>query len=182
MLPTNLANLHSNNIQELKELQDIYRRNPNKYAKTDIYNELAEYHNILTLSQRVLKKNEQFIKREVKQLKDKINFEDEINEYLEKLSNEKINIQALINEIKANNDMYAPTKSDYISHYNYNLKKTLWYESIYKEVLKRLKKLNPESGYIELSASGEPHNEKLPSDKSIINFEKLSEFCLLFGI
>ena len=164
MLPTELAALHSENIQGLKKLQDIYKSDPNNYATSDIYNELAEYHNILRLSQSVLQENEKFIQREVKQLKDKINFEDEINEYLEKLSNEKKNIQELINKIKANKDMYAPTKSDYISHYNYNLKKLSFYESIYNEVLKRLKTFK--GAYIEVlsednSASGEPDNVEL---------------------
>jgi hypothetical protein len=168
MLPTDLAHLHSENIKGLKKLQDSYRSNPNEYDKTDIYNQLAEYHNILTLSQSVLKKNEEFIKREVKQLTDNNSFEDKINKYLKKLSNEKKEIHTVINKIKANNDMYAPTKSDYILYYNYNLKKLSFYESIYNEVLKRFKKhtQTPEdAGYFEVSASDEPASGEPANDE-----------------
>jgi hypothetical protein len=149
MSPTDLAHLHSENIKGLIRLQDIYRKTPNKKN----YNKLAEFHNILSLSQNILIEKEAFIQSKVKEFKD-TDFEYKIDEYLKNFSAE---IKREIDSIKTSKVLKS-IKSIVISDYN---KELLNEESIYNEVLKRLRELKSKGEYIELlPANDEPANDE----------------------
>lgn len=176
MLPTDLTYLHGEWMAVYNGLLTAYNNNKQVDNNRDNYNKRVEYFNILIMIERFLKRNKEQIERVVKIIHNNHELEFKLNLFLKDLNNYKKYAKTHINRIKADIRKKYNDKSLLISSYNYelesynyNLKKTLWYESINKEVLKRLKELNPESGYIELSAnyesaSDEPHNENLPID------------------
>jgi hypothetical protein len=158
MSPTDLAHLHSENIKGLIKLQAIYRKTQNKKNYNQLnkknYNQLAEFHNILQLSQNILIEKEAFIQSKVKEFKD-TNFEYKIDEYL---TNFRAKIQSEIDSIFYDKYLTKSKKSFFISNCN---KRRLYEESIYNEVLKRLRKLKSEGVYMEVS----PDNVELASDE-----------------
>jgi hypothetical protein len=161
MLPTELAALHSENIKGLKRLQDIYRKKPNKKN----YNRLAEFHNILTISQTFLKIIEDFIQLKVKELKKDKDFEYKIDEYLKTFRRD---FKESIDGINADKYLTKDKKSFFISN---DTKKLLWYESIYNEVRKRLKKLISEGEYMEVSPASGNHDNVEPASGVQTNVE-----------
>jgi len=144
MLPTDLTYLHKLYIKWRKELLTAYTKEKIE-SNRDIHNKLKEYFNILIMIKFFLKRNEAQIEHGVKVIHNNHDFEFEINDFLTDLNNYKKYAKTQIDRINADilkeNNEKSLLISSYnyeLESYNYKLKKTLWYESIYNEVLKRL--------------------------------------------
>jgi hypothetical protein len=169
MLPTDLTYLHGEWMAVYNGLLTAYNKNKQVDNNRDNYNKLVEYFNILIMIEYFLEQNEKQIEHGVNAKYFKHDFEFKIKKLLMYLDSYKEHAKTQIAKINADILKKYNEKSLLISsynyeleNYNYNLKKTLYYESIYNEVLTRLKISKDE--YMEVlhednPASGEPHNE-----------------------